>query len=245
MEPNMDHLTEAVRLARSGVTRSVEVFLAILDTHKIFIPIARKIEPIEKVISYYRLRSSITGELVPAVFTDDKLLSSAGEKYGWKTDGEALQLAEASCRIVLKQCLVLCDRQKECVVINPGHETQLELTTEEVFGLLDGNSRALSHRLQRLPIQPGEEVAWRSLSQEELPPNFEVQFRSAVRKYTDFARITFFSVASQQREKPVFVASIKTKESLDHKELLAKIFDSVQDLLPPTFDSMNVMFDTK
>jgi hypothetical protein len=241
MQPQTQHTTEAVKLARTGVARSVDILIKIIDTHKIFLPIAKEPEEGKKGFVLHRLHNEESNEIVHVGFTEEQFLSNFGAKFNWTTvGGNGLKLIEVTIRDFLRNCLEQSESQKSSVVINPGHETQLDLTTDEVFKLLNSDNSALNRHLQRLPIQSGEDIVVSELTQETVTANVDVTIRSAVRKFSDFAKISYFAVSSDQRDKPVFLIKIEIKENIIYSDLFTSLKAVLDPILPQEFGAFNV-----
>jgi len=161
-------LTPYVIQARRGLRRDVKAFASALPNGKLFIPLSRRLEaPISGQKSFtvgtdteifaHTLTHPDTKAVADALFTKKDLMTRCERDFGWKTDGGQLEYCAVPGNLILELVSKnLESGRTSSLVINPFHDSMLELQREEVLGLVKNEPIPLKHYLVGLPVQEDE-----------------------------------------------------------------------------------------
>ncbi len=241
MDEPLGELTKAVMQARRGLSADAKLLASLLPNHKLFLPLGKPVSADRPTIVYHAVQGPQGDKFCP-LFTDDRILALVGHRRGWKTEAGPLELAEFSGTQALKQALDWAeDGQIRGAVLNPFHPTALELTPEEMRGLLSGDPRALRRHLKALPIQRDEKFITRK-PQGDLPKRFVEAVEQAIRSRSEFAHFSLVEVVSAERDAPSLLLSIHTKVAVDGPTCAEAVDRAITGTVPPKYSHVDVMF---
>lgn len=242
MDEPLGELTKAVMQARRGLSADTKLLASLLPNHKLFLPLGKPVSAGSPTIVYHALEGPQGGKFCP-LFTDDRILALLGHHRGWKTEARPLELAEFSGTQALKLALDWAeDGQIRGAVLNPFHPTGLELTPEEMRGLLSGDPRALRRHLQALPIQPEEKFITRR-PEGGLPKGFVEAIERLIRSTPGLGRFSIIEIVSNERDAPSLLLAIDTKVPVDGPTCAAAVDRAITGKVPPRYSHVDVKFE--
>ncbi|MEZ4225789.1 MAG: SseB family protein [Polyangiaceae bacterium] len=161
-------LTVAVRTARRGFRRDVELLVKLLDRGRVFIPLAKSIagvtageevEATESMEIAPHMLVDDEGNVYATLFTRTELLEPFAEELEWTTDDGPLEFAAIPARAALEMAVGVVDEESVvALVINPMHESELMLRRDELQNIAAGKAIPLVGYVSDLPEQDFEET---------------------------------------------------------------------------------------
>lgn len=162
-------LTPFILQARRGLRRDVKALADALPRGLFFIPLAKKPDDVrstgeeQAVISTgspiyaHTLSRPDTGAIADVFFTRKEFMTRFQDEFGWRTDGGPLEYNAMSAKILLELALQhLESGDSACLLVNPFHDSMLELQLNEVKALVKNEPIPLKRYVQELPVQEDE-----------------------------------------------------------------------------------------
>ena len=242
-EEDQTDLTSIIVIARRGLRRDVKILCDALPKGKLSIPLALTIAatPDGKVLTW---RDKICAHIIShpkeknkvytVLFTKDEIIKPHIEALKWKTSDGPLQILELSAKDALEYCLQLIDeKQAVGLIINPFHESALELTPSELRSLVKGEPVPLVHHLRDLPIQEGEKI---DMCEPSTPPPIELigTIKKYINSHPDIRDYKIFQMFNADRDIEPHLAlklSLEGKSS-NHQEIVHEITLAIEGKVP-------------
>jgi hypothetical protein len=235
-------LTKAVMRARRGLSADTKLLASLLPDHKLFLPLGKPVPAGSLAVAYHAVPGPQGDKFCP-LFTDDRILALVGQRRGWKTEAGPLELAELSGTQALKLALDWAeDGQIRGAVLNPFHAAALELSPDEMRGLLSGDPRALRRHLQALPIQPEEKFITRR-PEGGLPKEFVEAIERLVRSTPGLGRFSIIEIVSAERDAPSLLLAIHTTVAVDGPTCAEAVDRAITGKVPPRYSHVDVKFE--
>ena len=246
-------LTLAVRTAKRGFRRDVEVLVHLLDSATLYIPLSKAVPGAEEgqeleVDEGFRLSPHMLvdedGKVYAALFTKPDLLEPLIEELEWQTDGEPLSFATVPARVALEMALdVIDDEQVFGLILNAMDETELVLRRHELGSILQGKPLPLVGYVQDIPEQDFEETLV-ATPDEEPPRQLVETIESCLAEFKGISGYKLNSTFNAERDiEPHLTLTITTtRPSADYATIAKRLVAAISDMLPPP-GYIDVLFD--
>ena len=169
-------ITVAVRTARRGFRRDVELLVKLLDRGRVYVPLAKaiegaaageEVEATEGMEIAPHMLVDEEGNVYATLFTRTDLLEPLVEELEWTTDDGPLEFAAVPARAALEMASGVVDEESvAALVINPMHDSELMLRRDELRSIVAGKAIPLVGYVSEIPEQDFEETL---LAERELP----------------------------------------------------------------------------
>lgn len=157
-------LTAALIQMKTGLKRDVQSFISQMEQGVLFVPLAKGVQnqaggldQQESISSHMLVHPN--GSYYAALFTQAPFLRPLESELGWKTDGGPLDALQLPARIALVYAMKLLARDNVAgLLLNPYHESGLELQAYEVESMVTGQALPLVAYVPATPLQPEERI---------------------------------------------------------------------------------------
>lgn len=234
-------LTVAVRTARRGFRRDVELLVKLLDQGRVYVPLAKAMEgvtPGEDVeatdgmeISPHMLVDE-DGNVYATLFTKPEFLERLVEELEWTTDDGPLEFAAIPARAALEMAGGVVDEEEVvALVINPMHESELMLRKDELRNIAAGKAIPLVGYVNEIPEQDFEETLQ---AERELPEELQNAVKNCLDGLDGVLGYELVSTFNAERDmEPHPTLKVQTSRPAEElSELAHLIVDSVKDHVP-------------
>ncbi len=235
-------LTEAVRTARRGFRRDLEMLVQLLDGGRIFVPLAKPIEGAEdgqeiEVDEGFSLSPHMLVDdeehLYAVLFTRPEMLEPVIDALDWDTDGAPLEFATVPARVGLEMAHDAIDEEQVVgLVLNAMDDTELLLRREELASILAGKAIPLVGYVTDIPEQEFEETL---VADTPADPALLSAVENCVRDLdgvTGFELLQTFN-AERDREPHATLRIRTTRPEADWAALAETIVAGVKEHVPP------------
>jgi hypothetical protein len=246
-----EDLTQAVAEAKGGRRSDTVALCKMLDQGRLFLALSHSSPDLPEEgeivltestnISVHQLWTE-SGERFAAAFTTEQVLAAATSRLGWKTDGGPLRYAALPARMVLANALRQIEAGEAAgLVINPLHESELELLAPELRSLADGNPTPLPGYIPRdSRVEKGERVI---NGQPAVPPAAELvqAIEAALARYPEVTGHRLFQMFRPETDiAPHLALNIHTKGSRQaddqpaiYEEIVSDVQEAIKGKAPP------------
>jgi hypothetical protein len=236
-------LTEAVRAAQSGFRRDVQALIDALEDADLLVPLAEHIpearlgEAIEidqPVAIQPHMLLDPEGAAFCCFFTEVSFVERIAEELAWTTSEGDLELCTIFSGYALQMALSVIDGvEVKGLVMNPGSDSELVLSRDEVASMAQGQALPLVGYVDDIEAGPDDTL----LAEPADPPPAELlealeRVKGAVPGISDLeVRRTFNP--DRDREPHLTVTVKLGDENADRERLARRVSEAVEGKVPP------------